>query len=284
MPYPTNSDQHNTFPDYSDINNSNKEYFLDGLISALFKSLSFENTHRQYRPYTPALSNALGEEFDKLQEQYEDEVKTEFHDRFKYQDPWTHYPQSLESLDDEFVDFSTGATWRKGFLSVAFLGTILSIDQIVGTNRYISTTLASNQPVSILKPQFNVTQGVNTYPRLTNINNPDTIYGSSSKNPLSSSQEYFSYDDLEFFNYVHYNLVNFSFTPNRRSGEIIVRGNLTPFIVTPDSPIQRRNRNIDATRITTYSPYSNATLVDFTNDGTWINSFFNNPFYWPTVT
>ena len=284
MPYPTNSDQHNTFPYYSDINNSTKEYFLDGLISALFKSLSFENDTRQFIPYTPPGSNLLGEEFDKFPEADEDEIKTEFYDRFKYQDPWTHYPQSLESLDDQFFDASTGNSWRKGFLSVAFLGTILSIDQIVGTNRYISTTLASNQPVSILKPQFNVTQGVNTYPRLTNINNPDTIYGSSSKNPLSSSQEYFSYDDLEFFNYVHYNLVNFSITPNRRSGTTIIRGNLTPFIVTPDSPIQRKNRNIDATRITTYSPYSNATLVDFTNDGTWINSFFENPFYWPTVT
>lgn len=273
MPYPSSGP--NIFEQYIDNPTASGD-LLNGLRNALYLDSTFEHTNRQYRPYLPANSGGDNE----WEDSRGSEQKIELHDRFAYGDLWNTNPKSLTSMDDIYVDFSTGSSWRGGFLVQILLGTILSIDQIVGTNLYTSTVLASNKPTSILKPQFNVSQGVNTYPRLTDIVNPDTIYGSQNKNPLSSSEEYFSYDTLIFSNYIHYNIVNFTMQGNRRTGNFNVRGNLTPFVVLDDSPIQRKNRQDDSTVIVTYSPYSLATQVDFQNDRTWINSFFSNDFYW----
>lgn len=274
MPYPSSGP--NSFQYYIDNPVASGD-LLNGLRNALYIDYVFEFFNRQHRPYISANSGGDNE----WEDSRGSEQKIELHDRFAYQDLWNNtFPKSLASMDDQYVDFSTGALWRSGSLVEIFLGTILSIDQIVGTNLYTSTVLATNKPTSILKPQFNVSQGVNTYPRLTDIVNPDTIYGNPNKNPLSSSEEYFSYDTLIFSNYIHYNIVNFTIQGNRRTGNLIVRGNLTPFVVLDDSPIQRKNRQDNSTVIVTYSPYSLATQVDFQNDRTWINSFFSNDFYW----
>lgn len=115
---------------------------------------------------------------------------------------------------------------------------------------------AANVPRSLFHAQYDLLNQRNSYPRVTNVNNPQSLTGSTSLNPLSSVKDYYSDYGIIFFDYLGYGF-----------GDVLTAKVSKVKIVGPNSPMIRKKK------IKTYSPYVAAAEVDFTNYTSYLKSF-----------
>lgn len=115
---------------------------------------------------------------------------------------------------------------------------------------------AANVPRSLFHAQYDLLNQRNSYPRVTNVNNPQSATGSTSLNPLSSVKDYYSDYGVIFFDYLGYGFGGF---PAAKVSKLKIVG--------PNSPMIRKKK------IKTYSPYVAAAEIDFTNYTSYLKSF-----------
>lgn len=133
-----------------------------------------------------------------------------------------------------------------------YSNTILEIYQIAQVSGFFSRFKGFGAR-SLFHAQYDVANLRNSYPRIANVNNPQSSTGSTSVNPLSSVKNYSSDVDIIFFEYV-----GFGFElPGKVSQFKLENGRF------------KRKLKID-----TFSPYnSEAVIVDFTNSQSYLDSF-----------
>jgi hypothetical protein len=121
---------------------------------------------------------------------------------------------------------------------------------------FCSRLNASNVPRSIFHAQYDALNSRNSFPRAGTVSNAESKTGSTSLNALSSIKDYYSDENINFYNFV---AINGPFGGTSEVSKLKIKSSNSPAV-----------RNV---RINTYSPYSNSAIIDFTNLTSYLNSF-----------